>query len=75
MKILIIEGPGRHPESYARSLGGALHQLGHVAIVHPLRRKLRSWGVKHYVSRESKKIIEAHHPDIIHVISSEPWIA
>ena len=75
MKILIIEGPGNHPESYARALGGALHQLGHVAIVHPLRKTLGSWGVKHYVGRESKKILETHRPDIIHVVSSEPWIA
>ena len=75
MKILIIEGPGQHPESYARSLGGALLRLGHVAIVHPLRKTLGSWGVKHYVGREAKKIVEAHQPDIIHVISSEPWVA
>ena len=34
MRILIVDGPGSQPESYARVLGRALHALGHVIIVH-----------------------------------------
>lgn len=75
MKILIVEGPGRHPESYPRALGGALHRQGHVAVVHPLGDPGRRWAPRLSLARHARKLLEVHAPDIVHVVSSEPWIA
>ncbi len=75
MKILIIDGPGIHPASAARALGGGLHRAGHGVIVHPVKLKELGWFPKYGLERRVSKILSVHHPDVIHVFSSEPWFA
>lgn len=75
MKILVIDGPGVHPRSAARALGAALHAKGHGVIVHPIQLKDLGWFPRHGIQRRVAKILSVHAPDVIHVFSSEPWIA
>jgi hypothetical protein len=75
MKILLIDGPGVHPRSSARALGGALHRKGHGVIVHPLPIGKLGWFPRHGIHKVVAKIFTVHHPDLIHVFSSEPWVA
>lgn len=75
MKILVIDGPGVHPRSAARALGAALHHKDHGVIVHPIRLPDLGWFPRHGIHRRVAKILAVHHPDVIHVFSSEPWIA
>jgi hypothetical protein len=75
MKILIIDGPGVHPRSAARALGGGLHRKGHGVIVHPIQLKELGWFPRHGIQKRVARILGVHHPDVIHVFSSEPWIA
>jgi hypothetical protein len=75
MKILVIDGPGVHPRSAARALGAALHAKGHGVIVHPIQLKDLGWFPRHGIHRRVAKILSVHAPDVIHVFSSEPWIA
>lgn len=75
MKILVIDGPGVHPKSAARALGAGLHQKGHGIIVHPIRLKELGWFPRYGIQKRVARILKVHHPDVIHVFSSEPWIA
>jgi hypothetical protein len=75
MNILIIDGPGVHPTSAARALGGALHRKGHGVIVHPVRLQDLGWFPRVGIEKRVSKILDIHHPDVIHVFSSEPWFA
>lgn len=75
MKILVIDGPGVHPRSAARALGGGLHRKGHGVIVHPIQLKELGWFPRHGIERRVSKILDVHQPDVIHVFTSEPWIA
>lgn len=75
MKILVIDGPGVHPRSAARALGGGLHRKGHGVIVHPIQLKELGWFPRHGIERRVAKILAVHSPDVIHVYTSEPWIA
>jgi hypothetical protein len=75
MKILIIDGPGFHPRSSARALGGALHRKGHGVIVHPVPLQKMGWFPRFGLNKRVEKIFAVHHPDVIHVFSSEPWVA
>lgn len=75
MKILVIDGPGVHPRSSARALGAGLHQKGHGIIVHPIRLKELGWFPKFGIQKRVARILRVHHPDVIHVFTSEPWIA
>jgi len=75
MKILIIDGPGVHPGSAARALGGGLHRGGHGVIVHPVKLKELGWFPKHGIHKRVSRILAVHQPDVIHVFSSEPWFA
>ena len=75
MNILIIDGPGVHPASAARALGGALHRKGHGVIVHPIRLQDLGWFPRVGIEKRVSKILDVHHPDVIHVFSSEPWFA
>src|SRR5436190_1872522 len=70
-----LAGPGVHPRSTARALGAALHHKDHGVIVHPIRLKDLGWFPRHGIHRRVAKILAVHHPDVIHVFSSEPWIA
>ena len=75
MKILIIDGPGVHPVSAARALGGGLHRKGHVVIVHPVKLRELGWFPKYGIERRVSKILAVHQPDVMHVFSAEPWFA
>jgi hypothetical protein len=75
MKILVIDGPGVHPRSAARALGAGLHQKSHGVIVHPIRLKELGWFPRHGIHRRVARILAVHSPDVIHVYTSEPWIA
>ena len=75
MKILIIDGPGVHPRSAARALGSGLHHAGHGVIVHPIQPKALGWFRQHALDALATKILGVHHPDVVHVLSSEPWVA
>jgi hypothetical protein len=75
MKILVIDGPGVHPRSAARALGAELHHKGHGVIVHPIQLKELGWFPRHGIHRRVARIFAVHHPDVIHVFTSEPWIA
>ena len=71
MRILIVDGPGAHPESYARVLGRALHELGHVIIVHPQRNAGSSWPARHRLRKHAAEAIQIHQPDVIHVLARD----
>lgn len=75
MKILVIDGPGVHPRSAARALGGGLHRKGHGVIVHPIQTKELGWFPRHGIHNRVAKILAVHHPDVIHVFTSEAFIA
>src|SRR5262245_13039060 len=75
MKILVIDGPGVHPRSSARALGAALHHKGHGVIVHPIQMKDLGWFPRYGVQRRAARILAVHRPDVIHLFTSEPWIA
>jgi glycosyl transferase family 1 len=75
MRILVIDGPGVHPRSAARALGAGLHHKGHGVIVHPIAMKDLGWFPRYGIQRRVAKILNVHHPDVIHVFTSEPWIA
>ncbi|HZE99373.1 MAG TPA: glycosyltransferase [Planctomycetota bacterium] len=75
MKILIIDGPGVHPRTSARALGGALHAKGHVVIVHPILMEQLGWFKSSALAKRVAAIIETHEPDILHIFTSEPSIA
>jgi len=75
MKILVIDGPGVHPRSSARALGAGLHQKGHGVIVHPIALKQLGWFPRHGIHRRVTKILSVHNPDVIHIFTSEAWIA
>jgi glycosyl transferase family 1 len=75
MKILVIDGPGVHPRSAARALGAGLHHKGHGVIVHPIRMKELGWFPRHGIHRRVSRILAVHHPDVIHIYTSESWIA
>ena len=59
----------------ARALGGGLHRKGHGVIVHPIQLKELGWFPRHGIQKRVARILGVHHPDVIHVFSSEPWIA
>ena len=69
MNILIIDGPGVHPTSAARALGGGLHRKGHGVIVHPVRLQDLGWIPRVGIEKRVSKILDIHHPDVIHVFS------
>jgi hypothetical protein len=75
MKILVIDGPGVHPKSAARALGAALHQKDHGVIVHPIRLQELGWIPRYGIQKRVARILGVHQPDVIHVFTSEPWIA
>lgn len=72
MKVLIVDGPGAHPVTYARVLGRALHGLGHVIIVHPQRDASASWPARYRLRRKAAEAIELHQPDVLHVLARDP---
>jgi glycosyltransferase involved in cell wall biosynthesis len=72
MRILVVDGPGAHPESYARVLGRALHGLGHVVIVHPQRDAGTSWPARYRLRKKAAEAIQVHQPDVVHVLSRDP---
>ena len=74
MKILIVDGPGSQPESYARVLARALHDLGHVIIVHPQRETGSSWPARHRFRKHAVETLKIHQPDVVHVIARDPWV-
>ncbi len=74
MRILIVDGPGSQPESYARVLGRALHALGHVIIVHPQRDAGSSWPARHRFRKHAAETLQIHQPDVVHVIARDPWL-
>ncbi len=75
MKILIVDGPGVHPRTAARALGSGLHAKGHGVIVHPLQMEKLGWFKSQSLSRRAIQVLEVHQPDVVHVLSSEPWVA
>jgi hypothetical protein len=75
MRILIVDGPGNHPATYPASLGGALHRLGHLVVVHPVKDAKDTWPSRHRLGRRAKEVLGVHEPDVVHVVSSEPWFA
>src|SRR5262245_29317310 len=75
MKILVIDGPGVHPKSAARALGAALHQKDHGVIVHPIRLNELGWIPRYGIQKRVSKILQVHQPDVIHLFTTEPWIA
>ncbi|MBV8880274.1 MAG: glycosyltransferase [Planctomycetaceae bacterium] len=75
MKILIIDGPGLHPRSAARALGAALHARGHSPIVHPIQMEKLGWFKGQALEKRAAQVLEVHQPDVVHVFSSEPWVA
>ncbi|HLY08210.1 MAG TPA: glycosyltransferase [Planctomycetota bacterium] len=75
MKILIIDGPGVHPRTAARALGSALHPKGHVVIVHPIQMEKMGWFKSQALEKHAAEVLEVHQPDVVHVFSSEPWVA
>ena len=75
MKVLVIDGPGVHPKSAARALGAALHQKDHGVIVHPIRLSELGWFPRYGIQKRVARILHVHQPDVIHVFTTEPWIA
>lgn len=75
MKILIIDGPGIHPRTSARALGAALHAKGHVVIVHPVQLVKLGWFKSQALEKHATQVLKVHEPDVVHVFSSEPWVA
>lgn len=75
MRILIVDAPGAHPDSYPRVLGAALHRLGHSAVVHPSKNAAGAWPFRHKFRRHAREVLSVHQPDIVHVVSREPWVA
>jgi hypothetical protein len=75
MRILVVDGPGRHPAYYPRVLGSALHRRGHGVIVHPARDASNSWPGRHAFRKRAKEVVAVHQPDVVHVIAAEPWVA
>src|SRR5579862_5137174 len=75
MKILIIDGPGIHPRSAARALGFGLHAKGHGVIVHPIQMEKLGWFKSQSLAKRADQVLDVHQPDVVHVLSSEPWIA
>jgi hypothetical protein len=75
MKILIIDGPGIHPRTAARALGSALHAAGHGVIVHPVQLEKLGWFRGQALQKHAVQVLRIHHPDVIHVFSSEAWVA
>jgi hypothetical protein len=75
MKILIVDGPGVHPRSAARALGSGLHAKGHGVIVHPIQMEKLGWFKRQALERRASQVLGVHEPDVVHVLSSEPWIA
>lgn len=74
MRILIVDAPGAHPEGYAGVLGRALHQLGHVIVVHPQRTLGSSWPARHRFRKHAAEALAVHQPDVVHVLAREPWV-
>jgi hypothetical protein len=75
MRILVVDGQGRHPAFYPRVLGAALHRRGHGVIVHPARDASDSWPGRHAFRRRAREVLSVHQPDVVHVVSAEPWLA
>lgn len=75
MKILIIDGPGVHPRSAARSLGSTLHAAGHTPIVHPVQLEKLGWFKSQALEKHAIEVLKVHEPDAVHVLSSEAWVA
>lgn len=75
MKVLIIEGPGERPAGYVRVLASALKHLGHGVAVHPLGDVSGFWAGRRRVGRLADILFRNTAPDVVHVISSEPWVA
>jgi len=75
MKILIIDGPGIHPRTSARALGAGLHAKGHVVIVHPVQLEKLGWFKRQALEKHATEVLRVHEPDVIHVLSREPWVA
>lgn len=75
MRILIVDGPGHHPAFYPRVLGAAFHRRGHGVIVHPAKDVATSWPGRHAFRRRAREVMSVHQPDVVHVVSSEPWMA
>lgn len=70
MRILIAEGPGRHPAAYTRALAGVIRRAGQEAFIHPWSpagRRERARGAADLVSRTR--------PDLVHVIADDPGLA
>jgi hypothetical protein len=75
MKILIIDGPGVHPRTAARGLGRGLHSKGHGVIVHPVQMEKLGWFKGQALEKRAAEVIGVHQPDVVHVFTSEPWVA
>ena len=75
MKILIVDGPGVHPRSAARALGTGLHDRGHSPIVHPIQLEKLGWFKTQALEKRAAHVLDIHKPDVVHVLSAEPWIA
>lgn len=75
MRILVIEGPGDRPASYPRVLKSAFHHLGHRVIHHGLRDLSGAWVGRREVVRVAETLFRRAGPDVVHVLSSEPWVA
>lgn len=75
MKILIIDGPGIHPRTSARALGSGLHAKGHVVIVHPIQMEKLGWFKSQALEKRAAEVLKVHEPDVVHVLTSEPWVA
>lgn len=74
MRVLIIDGPGSHPETYPRVLARSLHRLGHVVVVHPQRDLGSSWPARYRFRRHAAETLSVHQPDVVHVLAREPWV-
>ena len=75
MRILIVDGPGSHPDTYARVLARALHDLGHVIVVHPQRDAGTSWPARHRLRKHAAEALKIHQPDVVHVIARDAGFA
>jgi hypothetical protein len=75
MKILIVDGPGVHPRTAARALGRGLHEKGHSPIVHPVQLEKLGWFKAQALEKRAAEVLKVHEPDLVHVFSSEPWVA
>jgi glycosyltransferase involved in cell wall biosynthesis len=74
MKILIAHGSGPYPAGYPELLADGLRTMGCDPVVQALPGR-GSWSSGLRLKIASRRMFAEHDPDLVHVISPDPWAA